>query len=185
MEAVVEHRFYTVDEYLELEKHAEVKHEYMDGTLIEMPGESKKANRIAVNLTVLLDQSLPDYDVYDHDVKLRTTPGKRYRYPDVMVAQSSDADSDEYVVFQAVLLAEITSENSMETDHHVKLHEYASIQSVQTYLIISQKEVLVEVYQRQGSKWEFSFYSSLNDVITITQPALTIRLAVIYHKVSF
>ena len=73
----------------------------------------------------------------------------------------------------------------METDHHVKLHEYASIQSVQTYLVISQKEVLVEVYQRQGSKWEFSFYSSLNDVITITQPALTIRLAVIYHKVSF
>jgi Uma2 family endonuclease len=185
MEAVVEHRLYSVEEYLELEKRSEMKHEYIDGTLIEMPGESKKANRIAVNLTVLFDQHLSNYDVYSHDVKLKTVPGKRYRYPDVMVAPTSDADDDEYVVSRAVLLAEITSESSMETDHHVKLHEYASIESVQVYLIISQKEPLVEVYQRQGSKWEFAFYSSLEDTITLHEPALTLQLADIYRKVNF
>jgi Uma2 family endonuclease len=40
-------RLLTVDEYLEFEKNSEVRHEYYFGKLIDMPGESKNANRIA------------------------------------------------------------------------------------------------------------------------------------------
>jgi Uma2 family endonuclease len=47
-------RLYTVDEYLKLELTSEDKHEFVDGTLIETPGESKKANEIAGNSHIAL-----------------------------------------------------------------------------------------------------------------------------------
>ena len=43
-------KIYTVEEYFEFEKNSEVRHEFYYGKLIEMPGEAKKANRIAMNI---------------------------------------------------------------------------------------------------------------------------------------
>ena len=42
-------RIYTVDKYPELELTSEFKHEFVDRILIEMPGESGKANETAGN----------------------------------------------------------------------------------------------------------------------------------------
>ena len=44
----------TVNEYLELEKHSEVRHEYVDGELLAMAGEKKRHNRIAGKIFRLL-----------------------------------------------------------------------------------------------------------------------------------
>lgn len=38
---------YTADEYFELEKSSDIKHEFVNGQIIAMPGESKIANKIA------------------------------------------------------------------------------------------------------------------------------------------
>ena len=62
----VSEKIYTVTEYFELEKTSEVKHEFVEGHLIEMPGEKKIANRIAGSLYALLLQLLNQeiFDVY-------------------------------------------------------------------------------------------------------------------------
>ena len=77
-------RIYTVDEYLELELTSEEKHEFVDGILIEMPGELKKVNGIAENIHIVLRMGTKGrpFEVYNHDVKLRTVPGRKCRYPD-------------------------------------------------------------------------------------------------------
>ena len=104
-------RTYTVDEYLELELASEEKHEFVDGILIEMPGESKKANKIAGSIYTTLRAGVKGkpFEVFNHDVKLRTVPGRKYRYPDIMVAPTDD-DQDTHVVHNAVLTVEVTSE---------------------------------------------------------------------------
>lgn len=181
-----EQRTYTVDEYLDLEKRSEVKHEYVDGTLIEMPAESKIANEIAGNLYVALRVAVKGqgFKVYNHDVKLRTDPNRKYRYPDVMVVPVSDQE-DTHMVYQAVLTAEVTSENSIETDSHTKLLEYSALPSVQCYLIVAQTEPLVEVYQRTGSKWEYAYYTQLSDAFDIMSLGITLTLTDIYQGVTF
>ena len=177
-------RIYTVDEYLELELTSEDKHEFVDGLLIEMPGESKKANEIAGNIYVALRTGVEGkpFKVYNHDVKLRTVPGRKYRYPDIMVAPADDTEHT-HVANRAVLTVEVTSENSSGIDHDQKFHEYVGMPSVECYLIVSQAEPLVEVYQRTGTKWEYAFYTDLNDSFVVTSLGITMRVGEVYESV--
>lgn len=68
-----------------------------------------------------------------------------------MVVPADDTE-DTHVVHKAVLTVEVTSENSSGVDHDAKFHEYIGMASVESYLIVSQEELLVEVYQRTGTK---------------------------------
>ena len=177
-------RIYTVDEYLELEKMSEVKHEFVDGILIEMPGESKRANRVAGNIymTLRLGVKGKPFEVYNHDVKLRTVPGRKYRYPDIMVDPADDTEYT-HVAHRAVVTVEVTSENSSGVDHDEKFHEYVNMTSVECYLIVSQAEPLVEVYQRTGPKCEYAFYTNLADSFDIGALGMTLRVSDVYEGV--
>lgn len=180
----IQKRIYTVDEYLELEKNSEVKHEFVDGILIEMPGESRKANKIGGNIYIALRQGVKGkaFNVYNHDVKLRTVPGRKYRYPDLMVVPTDDAE-DSHVVHRAVVTVEVTSENSSGVDHDEKFHEYIGMASVECYIIVAQTEISVEVYQRIGTKWEYAFYTDLADSFVIAALELTVQVQGIYEDV--
>lgn len=175
---------YSIDEYLDLEQRSEVRHEFVDGYLIEMAGESKVANEICGNLEFTLRLQLPkgQYKVYNHDVKLQTAVNKRIRYPDLMIVPSSD-NRDTHIVYEAILTAEVTSENSSGVDHDDKFHEYIALPSVQCYLIIAQTEPLLEVYQRSGSKWEYAYYTDLHESFTIHSLGVTLTLKDVYEGV--
>ena len=183
MEAVAE-KLFTVEEYLALELGSELRHEFVDGLLIDMAGESKIANIIAGNLFVSLKLALKGkpFQVFNHDVKVNTVPHRRYRYPDVMVASTNDAINT-HIVFEPILLAEITSESTIETDYHAKLHEYSSLLSVEYYLIVSQKEPVVELYRRNGEVWEFTFFDELSDTIELPKLALQLSLSDLYEGI--
>lgn len=177
-------RTYTVDEYLELELTSEDKHEFVDGILMEMPGESKKENEIAGNVYAVLRTALKQkpLDIFAHSVKLCTVPGRKYCYPDIMVVLADDTGHT-HVANRAVLTVEVTSENSSGVDHDAKFHEYIGMPSVECYLIVSQAEVLAEVYQRTGTKWEYAFYTDLNDSFAVTSLDITVRVADMYEGV--
>jgi Uma2 family endonuclease len=180
MEAVVEpavaQRTYTAAEYLELEAQAQTRHEFVDGYLIDTAGESKTANEIAGNLYLALRQALKGqpFKVYNHEVKLKINEQRRYRYPDVMVIAATDR-AESHMVSEAILVAEITSESTIETDTHSKLLEYSLLPSVQTYLIVDQNEPLVEAYTRRGDAWEYRPFRALTDTIDV--PALNVILS--------
>jgi Uma2 family endonuclease len=87
----------TVNEYLESEKHSEVRHEYVDGELLAMAGEKKRHNEIALNIAVMLlaIARAKGCRVYMENIKVRTKDTK-YRYPDVVI--TCETNNDEYVV---------------------------------------------------------------------------------------
>ncbi len=184
METVVEQRTYTVEEYLAFEETAELRHEFVDGHLVDMAGESKIANEIAGNLYLLLRAALKGqaFKVYNHEVKLKINEKRRYRYPDLMVVPSTDC-RETHMVSEAVLVAEITSESTIETDTHSKLLEYSSLPSVQCYLIIAQTEPLVEAYIRRGDTWEYKPFRAVTDSVTIPALSLTLALTDLYEGI--
>ena len=49
---------YTVEEYLRMERAADVRHEYMDGEIFEMSGETIPHGRISSNIIVSLSGQL-------------------------------------------------------------------------------------------------------------------------------
>ncbi|MEO6037003.1 MAG: Uma2 family endonuclease [Saprospiraceae bacterium] len=176
---------YSVEEYFELEKHSDIRHEFINGQLIAMSGESIIANRIAGNCGFYLEMVLraKGYDIIRHDVRTVVEPGKKYRYPDVQVVNRKTI-TDTHAVTQPVLLIEVSSLESAKTDHETKLNEYIQLPSLQYYLIISQYEPLVQLYSRDDQGWRFEVFSQLEDKVSLPKLGCVLKVANIYENVE-
>ena len=69
---ITKQRYYTPEEYLELEEAADYKSEYIDGQIIPMAGGTINHNRISLNLSAALNFAFrqQDYEVFMGDVRL-------------------------------------------------------------------------------------------------------------------
>src|SRR5436190_12682148 len=73
------HRLFTIDEYLALERTEEERHEYLDGCVYAMAGESPDHGRIRVNLVSSLLPQLhgTPCEAFVKDTKVRCGPAPR------------------------------------------------------------------------------------------------------------
>src|SRR5687767_4172140 len=129
----------TIDEYLELEKRSDVRHEYVDGLIFAMHGESQGNNLIAGNLYVALRNHLRRRGcrTYSHAVKVRVSDLDIYYYPDLVVS-CDRRDRDGYVVNHPSLIIEVLSPTTEGVDRREKRFNYARIPSLQEYVLVSQ-----------------------------------------------
>jgi Uma2 family endonuclease len=179
-------KVYTVEEYFELEKTAEDRHEFVNGELIFMPGESKIANKININCTVALRQALKGkgFDIFAQDVRLVVESNKIYRYPDLVVASVSDT-ADTHAITEPVLIIEVLSESTQNIDQNKKLQEYTALSTLQYYLLVSQTEYLVQVYRRDGQNWLYNYHNQLNEVIELPFFSAKLGLNVMYENIDW
>lgn len=86
LKRAVSHELLTVQEYLEMEETASVRHEYVGGMVYAMTGATKRHNRITGNVYARLLAAARGGPcrVYVEAVKLRVEDV--IYYPDVMVA---------------------------------------------------------------------------------------------------
>jgi Uma2 family endonuclease len=183
-----EEKIYTVEEYLALERQSEVRHEFVNGKLYEMPGESKIANKINGNIYIemrrIFDETV--LEVFDHDVKMVVKKGKIYRYPDIVVAADGSSFADLFLLHEPVLAVEVFSKDSEHRDNVVKLREYTAISTMQYYLTVSQDEIFVQFFYRNSQgKWQSTFFEDLDEIIELSIFNATLSLRQIYHKIVF
>lgn len=179
-------KLYTVEEWLEFEKTADVRHEYYFGKLIPMAGEAKRANIIAGNIKRQLDVPLYEkgFQIFDHDVKAEVIPGRIYRYPDLVVAPVVD-DEHDYIVKHPDLMAEVASDQSGQRDRIKKRKEYFDIPSLWYYLVADQDETLVELHIRgEDNRWETQYFTEPDDVIRLSRFDLEFPVAAIYERLK-
>ena len=178
-------KLYTVDEYFELEKHSNIRHEFYYGKLIAMPGESKNANEIAGNCYVTFRQSLRKHGfrVFIQDVHTVVKGNKIYRYPDVVVADE-EGDSDTHNIKKPRILVEVISETSKYRDRVTKLQEYSKLPSLEYYIVVDQDTVNVEVYSRKKNDWAYQLLENLSDVIDLSALGTSLSLATIYENIK-
>jgi len=183
---LVSEKIYTVEEYFELERKSDVRHEFVHGQLIPMSGESKDANRIALNIFAVWNPILypQGFDIFLHDVKTRVYESGIYRYPDLVVAPIAD-DEDTHVVTQPVVIVEVISDGTAGVDRGEKLREYCNIPTLQYYLIIEQDQTLIEMYTRQDDQWIVEFFDASNDHIQLEKLGVDLSLETIYHRIKF
>ena len=142
----------TVEEYLEFERSSEVRHEFMDGVLIEMPGTSRTHGNIVTNLVLALKPVAlaRNCELQVVDVMTRTRE-TRYRYPDLAV--SCAPGTDPYLLENPCLLVEMLSNSTEHMDRGVKLNEYLKLPSLERYVLIDQAARFVTLYWRDPSGW--------------------------------
>jgi Uma2 family endonuclease len=182
---LIEEKKYSVAEYFEMARHSELRYEFHYGKLIEMAGEAKKANDIALNIVEIIRKPFrkKGYKVYAHDVKVEVNNGNTYRCPDVVVTPITD-DSDDYFVVFPEIIVEVASKDSMHTDSATKLKEYKKISTMQYYIIAAQEEMEVQFYSRSGDKWMVEVFDLPNDVIELPLFDTAFSLADMYDSVK-
>jgi Uma2 family endonuclease len=177
---------YTIEEYFELEKRSEERHEFVNGKLYKMPGESVNANMIADNCGYALRTILKPrgYIIIRHDVRTIVKDRKKYRYPDVAVGKLSEI-TDTHAMTKPELLIEVSSYQSAKTDNETKVNEYVSMPSVEYYMIVSQYEPLVQLYIRDDQGWRFEVFGELTDVVKLPKLNCVLSLSDIYESIVF
>lgn len=146
----VEKRYYTPQEYLELEEQAEFRSEYIDGEIIPMPGGTTNHNKIALNFCRKFPLTLQekDYEVYMVDVKLWIHRYRLYTYPDVMVVKEEPVyeGNNKTAITNPMLIVEVLSKSTQAFDKTDKFKYYRSIPAFQEYILIDQYSFSIEQY---------------------------------------
>ena len=181
-------RIYSVEEYFEIENHSEIRHEFEDGILIPMPGETLDANEIAGNISATLRKELrkKGFRIFTHDVRTIVHERRIYRYPDLVITASNTVKDIRHVT-EPVLIVEVLSESTEEVDRNKKFRQYTALPSLQYYLMVHQDTALVEFYRRKddSSTFEFNFIDQLNHKIEFPLFDTSITLEDIYEGIQF
>jgi Uma2 family endonuclease len=174
-------------EYLELERKAEFRSEYVDGTIVPMPGATEEHNLIEVNILGELRYQLKGRDckVYGGNMKVRIPIS--YRYPDAIVVCGKPIFEDvkKDVLLNPTVIFEVLSESTESYDRGDKFAEYRQRESLQAYVLVSQLMPRIEIYRRQGNDWLFSEISGLDKTLKLESIGCELKLSEVYEKVDF
>jgi Uma2 family endonuclease len=192
---------YTIEEYLAFERAAEERHEYIDGVLYKMAGESPAHTDIATNLigelrTLLRDKPCrvraKDSKVLSGSpllAQLRRSRKGLFSYPDVVVicGEPQYLDSHHDVLLNPQVIIEILSESTESKDRGEKFIRYRRVlPSLTDYILVWQELPLIEHFIRQpDDNWLARLIEGLDAHLTIASLGCTISLAEIYRLVDF
>lgn len=192
--------FYSEEEYLALEREAEERHEYIDGDIYAMAGESLAHGYITINLGAEFRAQLKGRDcaAQSPNMKVRSGPDPKFArttkgffsYPDLMVFCGKPVF---HAVFQDVLLnpkviVEVLSPSTEAYDRGEKFRRYRQwIPTFTDYLLVTQTEPLVEHFTLDKSGfWVLRpAVSELAETIKIPSNSCELKMAEIYDRVEF
>lgn len=178
--------YITIAEYLEGEKIADVRHEYVYGEVYAMAGESRRHNRIASNCFTMFGNHLENTncETYFEGVKVQVRQATFY-YPDVVVTCETDKEDEDYVLKFPCLIVEVLSPSTAATDKREKLIAYKLIDSLQEYAVVWQDEKRVELHRRNDDGWLTSFFLQDTDEVEFPSIGLKTTVAEIYRNIKF
>ncbi len=175
--------------YLEQEREGATRSEFIFGEVYAMAGSSDRHQFICSNLFVELFEHLRDSQtcrVFMMDMKVKVNEDKYY-YPDVVVA-CDEKPADPYFREEIVLVVEVASPTTRETDRREKLQAYQQMPSVREYVLIEQEKIHIEIHRRQpNGTWLTHFYnrSDHDETILLESVGLATSLDKIYDRVTF
>lgn len=190
MQLETQKRYYTPEEYLELEEKAEYKSEYRDGEIVPMTGGTTNHNKIALNLAASLKIALrrKNYDVYIGDVRLWIPRYRQHTYPDVMVIQGQPVytGTSTTTVMNPMLIAEVLSKSTKNYDQGEKFLYYRSIAEFKEYILIDQYQYHVMHYVKTADgKWVFDEIEGESANLAFQTIDFQILLSELYEQVNF
>ncbi|HXP83509.1 MAG TPA: Uma2 family endonuclease [Bryobacteraceae bacterium] len=185
----------TPQEYLELERASEFKHEYFNGYMYPlggyaMAGGSSNQAIICSNLIRELGTSLKKRPciVTGSDLRVGVTADGPYTYPDVTVVcgEPKYADSRRDTLLNPVLIIEVLSPSTEARDRGIKATQYRTMTSLQEYALVWQGEARIELFRRQpGGPWLLSETVGLEGVCRFESVDCSVALSDVYDKVTF
>ncbi len=179
----------TPEQYLVLERQAQYRSEYINGSIFAMAGASRRHNLIAGNVFGELRAQLRGRpcEAYINDMRVKVSVTGLYTYPDVVAlcGQPDFEDTHLDTLLNPSVIVEVLSDSTEAYDRGEKFAHYRRLASLKDYLLIMQNQVRVEHYARQGDKWMLSEASVLDGAIHLSSMNCAIVLRDIYERIEF
>jgi len=175
-------------EYLAFEDASETKHEYLDGEVFAMAGGTIAHGALAMAVGAALSNALRDRPcrVLSSDVRVRSKATGLATYPDVTVVceQIQVDDDDPHGVINPRVIVEVLSDSTEGYDRGAKAAHYRRIPTLREYVLVSQREPLIEVYRRnERGNWELFSEARSGELAELTScgPAIALDVDAIYR----
>jgi Uma2 family endonuclease len=180
----------TENQYLRMEEAAETKHEFWNGTIIDMAGSTTDHVSIATNLSSELSIRLKGKPcrAYNSDLRVRINESGNYCYPDVTVicgpVEYAHPDRRTTITNPQVVI-EVASPSTEARDLGEKFDDYRQIDSLKEYFLVSQDRARVQSFYRQENRvWAFGpSCTDLNQAVVFRTLGAQIPMSEIYAGV--
>jgi Uma2 family endonuclease len=178
----------TEAEYLEFERASETKHEFYNGEVFAMDSASWQHSMVFGGATFSLYTQLRrmPYYVLPSQQRIRIKTGL-YTYPDLSVISGEPqfVPNAFDTIVNPIVLIEILSKSSEAYDRGDKFQHYREIDTLQTYILISQTKPYIESYTKEDGKWTLTDAVGLEAILEIPSINCTLALADVYENVTF
>lgn len=179
-------RKFTVEEYLQMERASEQKHEYFEGEVFSMPGAGFRHNIIFRNLYGKLANVLQGKpcEPYGSNMRVHIPENTLFTYPDISIFCkdiTNDKGDDDIFVEPSVLI-EILSPSTRNSDRGTKFKLYRDIPSLKEYVLVDSEAVSVEIFRvNESGYWQLEEYKKENELLYIRTVDFKLSLGEVYR----
>ena len=176
-------------EYLALDRAAEIRSEFLDGEMFAMSGASSRHIFLQANLQGELYAALRGAEcrVCGSDFRVRVSATGMYTYPDLTVicGKLLLADAHQDILLNPAIIFEILSPSTEKYDRGLKFRHYRTIEPLREYVLVDQNQVQIEQYTRQpDNTWTFRDYQGLDAELKLDSIGVSLPLQRIYDRVD-
>jgi Uma2 family endonuclease len=181
---------FTPEQYLERERRADDKSEYLSGEIFAMAGATEAHNLIVTNVIGELRSQLRGRPcrTYPSDMKVEVGPSGLFTYPDVSVVCGEPRfhDGRRDMVQNPKIIVEVLSKSTEAYDRGAKFAQYRRLASLTDYLVISPSEFRAELFVRQpDNQWLLTEITGDQVAIVIASLGCELQMAEVYDRVEF
>ncbi len=188
---LVKSKPFAPEEYLKFEREADERHEFIDGKIIKMAGESLAHSQINFSLSGIFYNKLLNKPCQglSPNMKVRTTTKSLFAYPDLVIVCGKPIFHDEKkdVLINPQVIFEVLSPSTERYDRGEKFQYYKNeTPSLTDYLLVSQERILVEQFTKQTDEsWLYRSFDKAEDILRIESIEAEVLLQDIYVRVEF
>jgi Uma2 family endonuclease len=179
----------TDQDYLRAERQAFEKSELIGGEIVAMAGASDKHNLISSNLFGEVWSRLKNSScrIFSSDMRVKAKKGSYY-YPDLVVVcgDRKYEDSKKDSLLNPKVIIEILSKSTKLKDRNEKLDSYTALESLTDYILISQDEMRIEHFIKNGEKeWKVRFLTEKSDKLILESINCEVLVEEVYQESLF
>ena len=173
----------TVAEFLAWEERQELRYEFDGIRPVAMTGGTYAHDAIAVALSAALSNRLRGKPCRPHGPNLKIETTGKIRYPDAFVSCGSYRPGDK-LGRDPVVIFEVLSESSEQTDLIFKNEEYEALPSVRRYVVLQQDRIGGMMFERVNDDW-IGHILRADAVLHMPEIGIELPIAEFYERVDF
>jgi len=165
----------------------ERRHEFVRGRPVMHPGSTKRHALLSGRFVVALAKRLDPDEWFISTAEYGVDTGEHIRYPDVLVAREGQ-DGAALSTDSPVVIIEVLSPSSTGTDMTEKVVEYTSLATLEAYVVASQDEPSLWLWQRGPEGGHFPTQpqqiAGLDAEVSIAALSIRLPLGEIYRRIA-